>query len=142
MTGYWLAIVALGAGCLGLIWYVGRLRADARNKIGLVIDQYEERLTRSKTTQRAVHVGSAAELFAPFLPNFPVLPTEARHYGSPFDYIGLKGLEQEGAPITIYFIEVKNSKMLMLSERERRIRDAVQAKRVEWVLYDARKELS
>ena len=56
---------------------------------------------------------------------------ELNFLGSPIDFIGFKGLDGEG-DIDIKFIEVKSGKS-KLNKNQRRIRDAVATKRIEWV---------
>ena len=56
---------------------------------------------------------------------------ELRFLGSPIDFVGFKGLDGDGE-IDIKFIEVKSGKS-RLNKNQRRIRDAVEANRIEWV---------
>ena len=56
---------------------------------------------------------------------------ELNFLGNPIDFIGFKGLDGEGE-VEIKFIEVKSGKS-QLNKNQRRVRDAVKEKRVEWV---------
>ena len=56
---------------------------------------------------------------------------ELRFLGSPIDFVGFKGLDGDGE-IDIKFIEVKSGKS-RLNKNQRRIRDAVEANRIEWI---------
>ena len=51
--------------------------------------------------------------------------------GNPIDFLGFKGLDGKG-DVEIKFIEVKSGKS-KLNSNQRRVRDAVKAKRIEWV---------
>lgn len=80
---------------------------------------------------RAITTGKVAEQLAPHFPEFRLNPREARFLGSPVDYVVFDGLEA-GDVRRIVFVEVKTGGA-GLSSRERLVRDAVQAKRVEWM---------
>jgi predicted Holliday junction resolvase-like endonuclease len=56
---------------------------------------------------------------------------ELNFLGNPIDFLGFKGLDGEGE-VEIKFIEVKSGKS-KLNKNQRRVRDAVKAKRIEWV---------
>jgi predicted Holliday junction resolvase-like endonuclease len=110
---YALAAVALVlAFLLWKGWYTRRVRRDA--------------IQRSL----AVTAGKVYEQLVPYLPNFPFNPKDVRFLGSPVDFVVFDGLSA-GAVTRIVFVEVKTGDAA-LSSRERRIRDAVQASRVEW----------
>jgi len=113
---YALAVVALVALVLTFLlwkaWYTRRVRKDA--------------IQRSL----AVTTGKVYEQLVPYLPNFPFNPKDVRFLGSPVDFVVFDGLSA-GDVTRIVFVEVKTGDAA-LSSRERRIRDAVQASRVEW----------
>lgn len=90
------------------------------------------RTVRLDAVQRshAVTVGRVFEQLVPYLPEFPFNPKDARFLGSPVDFVVFDGLD-DGAVRRIVFVEVKTS-TADLSTRERRVRDAVRAGRVEW----------
>ena len=56
--------------------------------------------------------------------------SELNFLGNPIDFIGFKGLDGKG-DVDIKFIEVKSGKS-KLNSNQRRVRDAVIAKRIEW----------
>ncbi|HSR68094.1 MAG TPA: Holliday junction resolvase-like protein [Acidobacteriota bacterium] len=93
--------------------------------------EFEERI-RSDALARsgAVLRGQAAEHLAPFLPQFGFLPKDARFLGSPVDFVVFQGLSEERCD-RVVLVEVKSGRST-LSTRERRVRDAVRAGRVEW----------
>jgi len=72
-------------------------------------------------------LGRIGEEFAP-LPladKYRVNPKDFRHLGSPVDYIALKGLSDDNVDPEVIFIEVKSGKSSSLTERERKVRDAI-----------------
>jgi len=82
---------------------------------------------------RSVLTGKFSEQLAPFMPDFPYSPTEARFIGSPIDFIVFQGMD--GKEIEeVVFVEVKTGKA-QLSKTERILRDAIKAKRVRWEEY-------
>jgi predicted Holliday junction resolvase-like endonuclease len=79
---------------------------------------------------QAVTIGKVSEQIVPFLPDFPFNPKDARFLGSPVDLVVFDGLD-EGEVRRVVFIEIKTG-TAGLSGRERQVRDAIQARRVEW----------
>ena len=82
----------------------------------------------------AVKGGQLAEQLAPFLPNFPCNPTDAHFLGQPIDYIAFPGLCEKGSVDEILLIEVKTGTS-QLSQREKGIRQAVEAGKIRYVEY-------
>lgn len=78
----------------------------------------------------AVVSGKVTEHLAPYMEAFPYNPKDARFLGSPVDLIVFDGMNDD-ALREIVFLEVKSAAS-SLSTRERRIRDAVLARRVVW----------
>jgi predicted Holliday junction resolvase-like endonuclease len=87
---------------------------------------------RADAVQRslAVTAGKVYEQLVPYLPGFGFNPKDARFLGSPVDLVVFDGLS-EGTVRRIVFVEVKTAGG-DLSTRERRVRDAVRARQVEW----------
>ena len=81
--------------------------------------------------QRSTIKGDISEIIAPWSMNTVDSVKELNFLGSPIDFVGFKGLDGEG-DIDIKFIEVKSGKSRR-NKNQRRIRDAVAAKRIEWV---------
>jgi predicted Holliday junction resolvase-like endonuclease len=79
----------------------------------------------------AVTVGKVAEQLLPFFPEFRFNPRDARFLGAPVDLVVFDVLA-EGRCARVVFVEVK-TRGSTLSTRERLVRDAVQAGRVEWL---------
>jgi len=90
------------------------------------------RAVRLDAVQRsqAVTVGKVYEQLVPYLPAFQFNPKDARFLGSPVDFVVFDGLD-DGQVRRVVFVEVKTAGS-DLSTRERRVRDAIRAGRVEW----------
>ena len=81
--------------------------------------------------QRSIIKGDISEILAPWSMTIVNSVKELNFIGNPIDFIGFKGLDGEGE-IDIKIIEVKTGKS-KLNKNQRRIRDAVGAKRIEWI---------
>ena len=84
----------------------------------------------STKKQRATIKGQISETLAPWSMTIVDSVSELNFLGNPIDFIGFKGLDGKG-DVEIKFIEVKSGKS-KLNSNQRRIRDAVIAKRIEW----------
>ena len=85
----------------------------------------------SNKKQRATIKGQISETIAPWSMTVVDSVSELNFLGNPIDFIGFKGLDGKGE-IDIKLIEVKSGKS-KLNSNQRRVRDAVKAKRIEWV---------
>lgn len=83
---------------------------------------------------KAVINGQIAEQIAPFLPDFPANPSDARFIGKPVDFIVFSGLSENEKIDEILFVEVKTGKSL-LSEREKEVKKAIEQRKVRYVEY-------
>lgn len=126
---------------LGLIlayWLGHRIGAFRKEK------QWLEELPNYKkeaiSKSRAILGGQFSENLAPYLPNFPFLPTECRFIGKPIDFIVFKGMDEKNID-EIVFVEVKsgNSK---LSSSEKKLKEAINKKRVRFEEYRVPEELT
>ncbi|MGY4884174.1 MAG: Holliday junction resolvase-like protein [Nanobdellota archaeon] len=89
---------------------------------------------------RAVIGGQFSEQLAPYLPNFPFLPTECKFVGKPVDFLVFKGMD--GKEINeIVFVEMKsgNSK---LSPQEKNLKEVVEKRNIRWMEYRIPEELT
>jgi predicted Holliday junction resolvase-like endonuclease len=84
---------------------------------------------------QSVTMGKMTEHVVPYLPGFCFNPTDARFIGSPIDLIVFDGLG-DGDIKKIVFIEIKTG-MSTLSTRERIVRNAIKAGKVEWMELNA-----
>lgn len=111
------------------------LREAAEQEAQVQLEQWkrewEERIRQDAIHRsQAVTVGKVTEHIVPYLPEFRYNPKDARFIGSPIDFIVFDGLS-DGEVRGIVFVEVKTGKS-GLSTRERRIRNAVRSKMVQW----------
>lgn len=96
-----------------------------------VVPQYTRRVRKDAVSQsRAVTRGQIYEQLVPYLPDFEFNPKDAQFLGRPVDFVVFDGLD-EGEVRRVVFVEVKTGGST-LTTRERRVRDAVRAGRVEW----------
>jgi len=97
--------------------------------------QQEEKRIRedSKARSFSVNRGHIGEYFAPFVlaEKFNINLKDFRHLGSPVDFIGFKGLSDEGIEPEIIFFEVKTGKS-SLNANEKKVREAIMNKRVRY----------
>ena len=113
----------------------GRLEAE-RELPDRLVSEREDAVKRS----RAVVGGQVAEQIAPYLPDFPCDPGDARFIGKPIDFVCFSGgsgraaAEAGGIVDEIIFVEVKSGGS-SLSKTEKSVRDAIIGGRVRWVEY-------
>jgi predicted Holliday junction resolvase-like endonuclease len=128
-----------GALALALVVSVVRgalLRGRFEAELGARMEAWRaahERDVRRDAVERsrAVIAGKVSEHVVPYLPDFDYNPKDARFVGSPVDFVVFDGLDA-GDLRRVVLLEVKTGDAAQLSRRERQIRDAVEAGRVEW----------
>ena len=137
-----LAIVSVVVLLLILVlWFMSKKINKLNNDISRLnneITAHEQQLkevekaTRKDSTnrQRAILKGQISETLAPWSLDAVNSVKELSFLGNPIDFIGFKGLDGDG-PIEIKFIEIKTGKSA-LTQSEKRVKKAVDAKRVEW----------
>lgn len=108
----------------------------ARSEAQVQVEQWKAEYSQSIRQDaiqksQAVTLGKVTEHFIPYLPDFVYNPKDARFLGSPVDFIVFDGLS-DGEIKSVVFIEVKTGASA-LTTRERRIRDAIQCGKVQWV---------
>jgi predicted Holliday junction resolvase-like endonuclease len=79
---------------------------------------------------QSVIIGKVTEHLSPYIPTFPFNPKDARFIGAPIDFLVFDGLD-DGNIREIVFVEVKTGNS-SLNPKQRQIRDAVLAQRVQW----------
>ncbi|MBS3113827.1 hypothetical protein J4448_01875 [Candidatus Woesearchaeota archaeon] len=89
---------------------------------------------------RAVLSGQFSEQIAPYLPDFPFNPTEARFMGKPIDFVVFKGMDEKKIE-EIVFVEVKSGQS-QLSKIEKSLKSAVENKNVSWHEYKVPDEMT
>ena len=82
---------------------------------------------------RAVLAGQFSEQLAPYLPDFPYSPSEARFVGKPIDFIVFKGLDSKN-PEEVIFVEVKSGKS-QISVVEKKLKNIIESKKISWKEY-------
>lgn len=97
----WLAMLI--GGCIGVVITTlilsntrnGRIQAEYEKYIAELELEHKQALLdaqkRSVNTSRAVLKGKMAEQFAPILPEFQYLPSDAKFLGDPVDYVIFDG---------------------------------------------------
>jgi predicted Holliday junction resolvase-like endonuclease len=115
----YLLLALLLASNIVLLWLLLR-------RIGKEAQIRKEAIKKS----RSVLEGKFKEQLAPLLPEFRYSPTDARFLGSPIDFIIFDGLCENGLG-EVVFIEVKTGKS-QLSERERMLKEVIDAKKVRY----------
>ena len=127
--------------CL-LIWYlimrIAKLNDENKVLYRQIIDIEHEKENAVKKAredsvkrQRSIIKGDISEIIAPWSMTVVNSVKELSFLGNPIDFVGFKGLDGD-EEIEIKFIEVKSGKS-KLSSKQKRIKDAVLEKRVEWV---------
>jgi predicted Holliday junction resolvase-like endonuclease len=94
---------------------------------------------KSVSQSRATTLGKTAEQLAPLHPELfeKYSPSDFRFLGAaPFDFLVLDGLcKGDGVDVEIVFVEVKTGKTARLNANEKRVRAAVEAKRVSYEVF-------
>ena len=111
------------AVCVAAAVVLAKIYLTLRRKIP---DIRQDAVERSHAVTR----GKVTEQLIPYLPDFPYDPKDARFIGSPIDFLVFDGLS-EGDVRSVVFVEVKTGGS-GLSTRERRVRDAILERNVEW----------
>ena len=89
---------------------------------------------------RAVLSGQFSEQIAPYLPDFPFKPTEARFIGKPIDFVVFRGMDEKKIS-DVVFVEVKSGQGA-LNNAEKSLKSAIQNKNISWHEYKVPEELT
>jgi predicted Holliday junction resolvase-like endonuclease len=123
--------VSATQGVLGFAAGLGLGLLVAAVALALWKARYTRTIRRDAVARsQAVTAGKIQEQLVPHLPGFAFNPRDARFLGSPIDFVIFDGLAV-GPVERVVFLEVKTGGAT-LSARERQVRDAVLAGRVEW----------
>ncbi|MBI2655420.1 hypothetical protein HYX06_03285 [Candidatus Woesearchaeota archaeon] len=99
--------------------------------------QHEDKIPEIRETaikqSRAVLSGQFSEQIAPYMPDFPYKPTEARFIGKPVDFIVFRGMDDKKIE-EVVFVEVKTGQG-KLNDVEKTLKSAIENKNVEWYEY-------
>ncbi len=96
----------------------------------------EDAINRS----RAVLSGQFSEQIAPYLPDFPSKPTEARFIGKPIDFIVFRGMDEKEIN-EVVFVEVKTGRS-ELSNVEKSLKKTIENKNISWEEYKVPNKLA
>ena len=124
---------------LFIILYIGYLigKYIAKKKFEEKIPALREEAIKQS---RAVLSGQFSEQIAPFLPDFPFKPTEARFIGKPIDFVVFKGMDEKKIN-EVVFVEVKSGQS-QLSKVEKTLKFAIESKNVSWQDYKVPDEIT
>jgi predicted Holliday junction resolvase-like endonuclease len=111
------------------LWQTAHSQADARLERWRVEAEGEIRADAVRRSA-AVVSGKVSEHLAPYMGAFPYNPKDARFLGTPIDLLVFDGMSEDDLR-EIVFLEIKTGGAT-LTTRERRVRDAVLARRVVW----------
>ena len=141
----WLAMLI--GGCIGVVITTlilsntrnGRIQAEYEKYIAELELEHKQALLdaqkRSVNTSRAVLKGKMTEQFAPILPEFRYLPSDAKFLGDPVDYVVFDGYadfrdgDGTAEDIEVILLDIKSGGA-RLSKGQQAIAQAVQAGRV------------
>ena len=141
----WLAMLI--GGCIGVVMTTlilsnsrnGRIQAEYQQYIAELELEHQQALLdaqkRSVNTSRAVLKGKMAEQFAPILPEFQYLPSDAKFLGDPVDYVVFDGYtdfrDGDGSAddIEVILLDIKSGGA-RLSKGQQAIAEAVRQGRV------------
>ena len=122
-----------------IVLFIGYLAGKYITKL-----KFEEKVTDIREDaikqSRAVLGGQFSEQIAPYLPNFPFNPTEARFIGKPIDFVVFNGMDEKKIE-EIVFVEVKSGQS-QLSKIEKSLKAAVENKNVSWHEYQVPEEVT
>ena len=125
-----LVVLALVLGIF-IGWLVSRRKFE--QQVPLIRQEAIER-------SRAVLSGQFSEQLAPYLPDFPYKPSEARFIGKPIDFIVFKGADEKAID-EVVFVEVKSGKS-RINTHERALKSAIEKGNVKWEEYRIPEELT
>jgi predicted Holliday junction resolvase-like endonuclease len=120
-------IAALAAAILAALFFAFLYLSARLRMREIVKTERADAVTRS----RAVTMGNFTQHIVPYLPDFEFDPRDVRFLGSPIDFVVFDGLCQ-GEVKRIVLVEVKTGAST-LSARERSVRDAARAGKIEWL---------
>lgn len=141
----WLAMLI--GGCIGVVITTlilsstrnGRIQAEYEKYIAELELEHKQALLdaqkRSVNTSRAVLKGKMAEQFAPILPEFQYLPSDAKFLGDPVDYVVFDGYtdfrDGDGTAddIEVILLDIKSGSA-RLSKGQQAIAQAVREGRI------------
>ena len=128
-------IIALLMAILFIGYLIGKYAAKKQHE-----DEIPTLREDAIKQSRAVLSGQFSEQIAPYLPDFPFKPTEARFIGKPIDFIVFNGMDGQKID-DVVFVEVKSGQS-QLSKIQKSLKSAVENKKVLWHEYKVPEELT
>ncbi|MGC8644862.1 MAG: Holliday junction resolvase-like protein [Thermoplasmata archaeon] len=111
------------------------IRRDYEAKLESWKIEYEEKI-RKDAIQRSLRTlaGKVSEEFSPLILSAKLSADmrDFRHLGSPVDFIVFRGLSSGEDEVDVVFLEIKSGSASSIAERERRVKRAVDMKRVSY----------
>lgn len=129
--GQILTIIIVALVFLFVGYFVGKISTE---------DKFPEMKKEAVQKSRSTLGGLFSEQLAPYLPDFPFNPNEARFIGKPIDFLVFKGMDEKNITEVI-FVEVKSGKS-HLNTNERSLRDVITEKKVSWQEYKIPEEIT
>lgn len=126
-------IVMVAGFCIGYLIASYKTNNEWEDKVPVI---RESAIKQS----RAVLAGQFSEQLAPYLPDFPYSPSEARFIGKPIDFIIFKGLDSK-TPEEVVFVEVKSGNSKTTSV-ENKLKQIINEKKVSWREYRIPEEIT
>ncbi len=125
-------------------WREKELEKMANERANVLFESWRQKFEqeiRKDAIERSksVIMGKVTEHLVPYMPDFKYNPKDVRFIGSPIDLIIFDGLD-EGNVRKIVFAEIKTGKTASLSEREKKVKKAVESKKVSWELIHIRSD--
>ncbi len=119
-----------------------KARRESEKRIRLMREEHQQALKKARDRSidgsRAVIKGKLAEQFAPILPGFQYLPSDARFIGDPIDYIIFNGYTETkdngGNDLEIVILDVKTGQA-SLSRTQQAIAKAIREGRVRFEVF-------
>jgi predicted Holliday junction resolvase-like endonuclease len=124
---------SIGIGVLViLVFYLGYVIGKFVSRLKMkdkITDEREDAIKKS----RAVLSGQFSEQLAPYMPDFPYKPTEARFIGKPIDFIVFNGMDDKEIK-EVVFVEVKSGQS-KITKHQKNLKEAIEKKKVKWEEY-------
>jgi predicted Holliday junction resolvase-like endonuclease len=120
----------------------GQERVDAAVRERQIDEAWSQRLRtevaaarhQSTALSRVAHLARVSEQVAPFLPGFIYDHKDVQWVGGAVDCIVWDGMER-GDAVTVVLLDIKTGKTAELTDRQRRIREAVSTGRFRFAVY-------
>ena len=127
-----IVIIILFGVVVALLVYILHLNKQKTKLVGDFENEKDVVRKDALNRSRPIIKGLVAEQIVPFLEDFRYKPADARFIGAPIDYVIFDGYSDKSEEITVVLADIKTGKSANLTSGQRKIRDAVNEKRVKW----------